>query len=811
MIVRLPRGWANVGTLEELPQADPGAATPHHEPYDAKEVPPVPDNDDVTPEEFDNYVGVGVNLPLGGTIQAGRVKRRARNSDGEVFGTRNINPVLDTRAYDVEFPTGEVAEYTASTVAENMFARCDANRNQHLLLKSIVDHQTGDKAVKFADRFQVINGRHYPRKTTAGWKLCIEWKNGSTSWERLADLKESYPVEVSEYAKSQGIDHEPASAWWVPQVLKQRDVIVAAVNKRYHSRTHKFGFEVPKTVRRALEIDTEAGNTLWHDAIANEIAAIRVAFNILEDGANPPPGHQRMDCHMIFDIKLDGFRRKARLVAGGHQVDTPAVMTYASVIGRETVRIALTIAALNDLEVTTADVQNAYLTAPCAEKIWTTLGPEFGPDEGKMAVIGRALYGLKSAGASFSNHLADCMRTLGYLRCKADGDLWFKPMVRPNDGFKYYAYMLLYVDDVLCINHDANAALYELDHYFMMKKGSIGDPDMYLGSKLCQVQLDNGVWAWSISSSKYVQEAVKNVEPWLAKDCAGSKLKKRATAPWPIGYVSELDTTKELEPSKAQYYQSLIGVLHWMCELGRVDILTEVSTLASHMALPREGYLEAVYHVFAYLKGKHNSRIVFDSTYCEIDMSNFQRNAWQDFYGDVGEAIPVDMPKPRGKEVDLRLYVDSDHAGDQRTRQSRTGYFILLNSALISWLSKKQATIETSVFGAEFVAMKVGVEALRALRYKLRMMEVPISGPSFVYGDNMSVIHNTQRPDSALKKKLNSICYHAICEAVAMGECLTGHVLTNENPADLASKLIPGGQKQDYLVGKLLYDRTDHD
>jgi Reverse transcriptase (RNA-dependent DNA polymerase) len=157
-------------------------------------------------------------------------------------------------------------------------------------------------------------------------------------------------------------------------------------------------------------------------------------------------------------------------------------MTYASVIGREeTVRIALTVTALNDLGVKTADVQNAYLTAPCAEKIWTTLGPEFGPDEGKKAIIVRALYGLKSAGASFSNHLAECMRTIGYLPCKADGDLWYKPMVRPEDGFKYYAYMLLYVDDVLHINHDAQKVLFELDHYFMMKKGSVADPDIYLG------------------------------------------------------------------------------------------------------------------------------------------------------------------------------------------------------------------------------------------------------------------------------------------------------------------------------------------
>ena len=104
----------------------------------------------------------------------------------------------------------------------------------------------------------------------------------------------------------------------------------------------------------------------------------------------------------------------------------PNVSTYASVVSRETVRIALTYAALNDLEVKGADIQNAFLAAPCEEKIYTRLGPEFGPDEGKHAVIKRALYGLKSASASFNRHLAECMRHLGFTACKADPDLWMK-------------------------------------------------------------------------------------------------------------------------------------------------------------------------------------------------------------------------------------------------------------------------------------------------------------------------------------------------------------------------------------------------
>ena len=116
--------------------------------------------------------------------------------------------------------------------------------------------------------------------------------------------------------------------------------------------------------------------------------------------------------------------------------------------------------------------------------------------------------------------------------------------------------------------------------------------------------------------------------------------------------------------------------------------------------------------------------------------------------------------------------------------------------------------METSVFGAEFVALKNRLETVRGLRYKLRMMGIPIEGPVFEYGDNMSVIHNTQRPESMLKKKSNSVCYHYCRESVAMDECVTGHVPTKRNPADLCTKVIPGGVQRDYLVTQTLYDIT---
>ena len=118
--------------------------------------------------------------------------------------------------------------------------------------------------------------------------------------------------------------------------------------------------------------------------------------------------------------------------------ETPKCMTYSSVLGRETLRIALPIAALNDLQVKASDAMNAYVTAPCSKKICTVLGKEFGTDQGKKAIIVRALYGLKSSGTDFHAHLADYMRSMGYTSCRGDNDLWMKTEIDP-DRDKYYS------------------------------------------------------------------------------------------------------------------------------------------------------------------------------------------------------------------------------------------------------------------------------------------------------------------------------------------------------------------------------------
>ena len=107
----------------------------------------------------------------------------------------------------------------------------------------------------------------------------------------------------------------------------------------------------------------------------------------------------------------ENLRRKARLVANGNETDAPATLTYSSVVSRDSVRIALLIASLNDVEVLACDIQNAYLTADCREKIYFIAGPEFGSEERSIMIIKKALYGLKSSGAAFRAHLAETLMT----------------------------------------------------------------------------------------------------------------------------------------------------------------------------------------------------------------------------------------------------------------------------------------------------------------------------------------------------------------------------------------------------------------
>ena len=721
------------------------------------------------------------------------------------------NPTNNTMIYEVEFPDGQIKEYSANIIAENMLSQVDPEGYSLTLMEAIVDYKRDEAVAIPKSEMYVVSkrGQKRLRKTTQGWKLLIHWKDGSESWVPLKDMKESHPVEVAEFAKARGINEEPAFIWWCPYVLRKRDVILSKVKARIRKTTHKYGVEIPMSLKHAYELDRENGNSLWRDSLGKEMLNIGIAFEILPEGKNAPPSWKKVTGHLVWDVKMD-FTRKARWVLDGHKTASPIGSTYAGVVSRESVRIAFAYAALNGLDVCAADIRNAYLQAPSSQKDYVTCGSEFGlENEGKNALIHRALYGGKAAGRDFRNHLRACMRHLDFTPCLADPDVWMRPAKHSN-GQEYYDFVLLYTDDALAIGEYAEKILRdEIGRYFIMKEESIGPPKIYLGGHVRKVQLDNGVECWAFGSSQYVKSAVTNVETFLAKQKVERwKLPKTAETPMQTSYRPELDISSELGPNEASYYQSLIGILRWMVELGRVDICLECSMLSSHLALPREGHLHQVFHVFAYLKKYHNTELVYDPSDPVIDEKDFAREDWASSeFGhlDGKEELPENMPMPRGIGFIMSAKVDADHASDTVSRRSRTGFLIYLNCSLTYWMSRKQTSVESSSFGSEFVAMKQCCEYLRGLRYKLRMMGIPCEGPVYISGDNQSVLANTTIPNSTLKKKNQSICYHFVREGVARDEWRTSYVNTHDNTADLLTKQLPAGEKRKGFVRKLLH------
>ena len=140
------------------------------------------------------------------------------------------------------------------------------------------------------------------------------------------------------------------------------------------------------------------------------------------------------------------------------------------------------------------------------------------------------------------------------------------------------------------------------------------------------------------------------------------------------------------------------------------------------------------------------------------------------------------------------MYVDADHAHDQVTRRSVTGVVLFINNTPVKWISKRQKTVETSTYGSEMVAARVATELILEYRYNLRMLGVPLEGPTLMLGDNMSVILNTTVPSSMLKKKHAACNCHRVREAIAAKIIRFCHVDSKDNLADLFTKPLPAAQ-----------------
>lgn len=498
----------------------------------------------------------------------------------------------------------------------------------------------------------------------------IVWSDESTTWESILDMKEDYPRVTAQYIIDNNVKRSRRGRddvqTWAKKTLRDCNRAIRRITRLYDfflddddtirkvRRTakggkkkkkfsskpvFKYGIEVPRNAKRALEIDKANENHVWRDSMKKEVDSLLEldCFNYEEKGYDPGPGWQTTTLHMVFDVKHD-LRRKSRLVAGGHLVDLVDVPYYSSTVKTISVQLLHVIADKVGLKELCGDIGNAFPNAYTSEKVYVPkAGPEFGENEGKAIVIKKALYGLRSSAERFHTHLADSMKTFGFKQTRFDNDVW----IRRREGKEFYEYVCTHVDDFMIVSDDPEAVMKEIESVYLVKSDSKGPPEYYLGNDYKK----NESGRWCIGCKKYLKEAIRRIEDMFEKD-----LPKKDT-PMADGDHPEEDTSTPLNDEFHRKYQMLIGILNWVVCLGRVDVAFAVSSLSRFSAAPRQGHLDRAFRVFGYLKKYCNRRYVIDSrdpifVGGEDALNVDYTEIFREFYPDAAEEVDSKIPEP---------------------------------------------------------------------------------------------------------------------------------------------------------------------
>lgn len=670
--------------------------------------------------------------------------------------------------------------------------RCivDGKYEEVVAYNDIVDYIEQDDSWDGVWKFKEILDHKVVKTTDSSYKgsrynLQILWETGEITWEPLTTkdkvgVYDSDPVTVAIYAEKHKLLDTPG--WKLPGLKKraktQKRLLRVANQAKLHSfRTkpiYMYGYLVPRNHTQALELDDRNGNTKWADATSKELREIDEyeTFNDKGKGYRPPPDYKKIRVHLIFAVKHDG-RHKARLVAGGHLTDTPIDSVYSSVVSLRGIRIITFLAELNGCESWSTDVSCAYLESYTQERVYIVAGPEFGDREGHTLIIVRALYGLRSSGLRWSQRFADVLREMGFFLSKADKDIWMR------DKGDHYEYIAVYVDDLLIASRNPQDIISALEgpHHFRLK-GS-GPITFHLGCDFFRDE--NGHLCYA--PVKYIEKMVENYIRIFGKK------PKDATSPLVKGDHPELDTTDLLEDESIKIYQSLIGALQWVIQIGRFDLATAVMTMSRFRAAPRTGHMDRVKRIHGYIsKMRHGIIRIRTEEPDHSDIPEIKYDWEHTCYRGAKEEVDVDSPKPLGKRVIFTSYVDANLYHDLLNGKSVTGILHMANQTVIDYFSKLQSTVETATFGSEYVAARTCTEQIIDIRTTFRYLGVPITHATVMFGDNESVVNTASMPHSKLNKRHNALSYHKTRSCISASILRFVHISGASNPADILSK-----------------------
>lgn len=617
------------------------------------------------------------------------------------------------------------------------------------------------------------------------WNVQVLWTNGDVTFEPLHIIGKDAPIIVAQYARQHNLYELPGWKRFKYLATRSNKIFIRMLRQVHLQRQnnaikYQYGYRVPRSEYEALELDKSAGNTKWYDAMKLELKCLDEykTFRDLGKNSSPPPGSLKIRCHWVFAIKHDG-RHRARLVAGGHLTPKPVDSVYSSVVSLRGIRLVVFLAELNGLKLFGADIGSAYLEAYTTEKVHIIGSPIFGECHGHTLVIEKALYGLKSSGARWHERLADVFRTMGFVPCKMEPDIWMR---KHNNTYEYIA---TYVDDLCIAAHDPARIIDELKTKHKFKIKGDGALEFHLG---CNFGRDKDGVFW-FGPHQYVDRMHEAYQRMF-----GSKVEtkgKRGTwSPLVSGDHPELDESGPLDDDDTAKYLSMIGSLQWLISLGRFDIACAVSTMSRFRLAPRVGHLERVKRIYRYVITTRQAAIrvrtgkpshdVFNSTWKQYDWAH-------SIYGNVTEDIPKDIPAPLGHSVNTTTYVDANLLHDLSTGRSCTGILHFINGMPVEWFSKRQRSVQSATYGSEFVAARIATDHIMDLRTTLRYLGVPIER-SYMFGDNESVVKSSTILDSVLSKRHNALSFHRVREAIASDLLRFFYMKGTTNPADCLTK-----------------------
>jgi hypothetical protein len=654
-------------------------------------------------------------------------------------------------------------------------------------LSNLVEHQLEEQTETPETAVWTFSGirdhqgplpKNHPEFKGSAYNVLVEWDDGSESWEPLDIIIKDDPLTIAKYANNNNLLDVPG---WkkVKHLITNKNRLQRMMNQVKSSRkaiTYQFGIQVPRNVKQALELDQLNGNSLWSDAMTKEINNVQ-AYDTFKDMGQVThvPGYKKIIVHFVFAVKHD-LRHKARLVAGGHLTEPTAEGSYSSVVNLRSLRLCLVAAEVNSLKIMVGDISSAYLEAYTKEKVCFTAGPEFGLLQGHTFIIEKALYGLRTSGASWHQRFSDTLRDMGYFPCIADSDVWMK-----HCG-THYEYICVYVDDIMHMSKCPEELFTKLKDTYNYSLSGVGEPSYHLGGDFFRDK--DGTLAWGASS--YIKKMLLNYNKHFDIP------PKEYSSPILEGDHPELDLTKELDAAGIQLYQSMIGALQWAVTLGRFDILMGVTAMSSFRISPRQGHLDRLKRIYGYLKRQPEGAVRFRTGIPDHEATELptQYDWINSIYGPNEEELPSNMPEPLGNPFRTTTYADANLMHCLVTGRSVTGIIHLVNQTPIQWFCKKQNVVETATYGSEFMAARQATEQIMDLRYTLRMMGIPVDGPSWMFGDNKSVITSSTIPHSTLNKRHNALSYHRVREAISSEIIYFMHIEGKYNPSDVLTKFL---------------------